>query len=637
VFSASAFAAQITTTHTSAKVLPKASPPPNVPVDLVAARNEFASFQLVVHADEGPLSEVRATFEAHGGPRTIDASNVQMYREEFLDLEKASFPNTPAGRWPDPLVPDRDETVGEQRNAFPFNVPAGESRAIWIDVLVPQKAAPGKYQGAVQVEGSGFKKSVPVKLTVLPTELPSTSSLDTAFLFHWPNACRAHTGTENCGGEEASYELTSKYQRLALEHRVTLPDPLLYPSNGDWENFDRRYGPWLEGTAPSRLPGAKMTSVQFTRYIDQRPDPALLKAFEQHMKERGWLDRAYDYTGDEPPYGITFEEARARAEAVKSAAPELRTLITTSLDVANQHGFTPNLDVFVPIINFMDGIEPPYVGDQRRKYDALLADGKKTLWLYQACPSHGCTFGTTEMENKPGAGWPSYMVDASAARNRAMQWLVFLEDASGELYYETALVLPDAWKSVYAFGGNGDGTLFYPGQRDRIGGSTEVPLPSIRLKQIRQGMQDYEWLKKVADAGDPEFARETARALIPRAHQVGDDGASFEAARLRLMARWIKLTRGAPGKTASGNSPAVAPDAERSSAANSAAIQPDDPALTRCIPSDSPNGEPQCPNSDFWKEQSGGKAGCTSAAGIPSALALLGLVGASVLRRFRKR
>jgi hypothetical protein len=600
VFYSSAFGAQITTTHTSAKVRPQAARPPDVPVDLVAARNEFVSFQVVIHADDAALDDVRATFNGLSGAGTIDAGNVQMYREEYLDLTEVSFPSAPTGRWPDPLVPDKDETSGEQRNAFPFHVPTGESRVIWVDVAVPLDATPGRYQGTVLLQGRGFERGVPVKLTVLPTKLPSTSSVASAFLFHRENACLAHTWTRDCGGDQAWHELAAKYVKLALEHRVTLSNTLSYPINGDWSTFDARYGPWLDGTAPSRLPGAQITSAQFTgpRY------PSDFSDFERHMKQRGWIDRAYDYTGDEPPFGISFDEARSRAQAVKAAAPGLRTLLTTTIDAADENGITPYLDLIVPIINHMDGLEEPYLGDQRARYDQFLSRPGKHLWLYQACDSHGCAFGTTEPTNKPAANWPSYMVDASGARNRAMQWLVFLENASGELYYETALQLPNAWNSIFDFGGNGDGTLFYPGLPDRIGGWSGVPLPSIRLKQIRQGMQDYEWLKKVADAGDPEFARRTARALMPAAHEVVDDGAAFEAARLRLIGHWLKLT---------GNSV----DAE----------------LTHCIPSDDSRGVTRCPTGGFLGDTAVGRVGCASSMGVPSALALLVLLGAIARRR----
>ena len=57
------------------------------------------------------------------------------------------------------------------------------------------------------------------------------------------------------------------------------------------------------------------------------------------------------------------------------------------------------------------------------------------------------------------------MIDASAVRNRSMEWISFLEDATGELYWESAFAFNhDAWANQWDFSGNGDGTLFYPGR-----------------------------------------------------------------------------------------------------------------------------------------------------------------------------
>ena len=39
-------------------------------------------------------------------------------------------------------------------------------------------------------------------------------------------------------------------------------------------------------------------------------------------------------------------------------------------------------------------------------------------------------------------------------------------------------------------GGNGDGTLVYRGTAARIGGATEIPVASVRLKAIRDGQED---------------------------------------------------------------------------------------------------------------------------------------------------
>ena len=64
-------------------------------------------------------------------------------------------------------------------------------------------------------------------------------------------------------------------------------------------------------------------------------------------------------------------------------------------------------------------------------------------------------------------------------------------------YFETAINFQksDPWSSdgLWAFGGNGDGSLLYPGTPSVIGGHTHVPVSSIRLKQIRDGYEDFEY------------------------------------------------------------------------------------------------------------------------------------------------
>ncbi|HLG23094.1 MAG TPA: hypothetical protein VI382_09780, partial [Candidatus Manganitrophaceae bacterium] len=35
----------------------------------------------------------------------------------------------------------------------------------------------------------------------------------------------------------------------------------------------------------------------------------------------------------------------------------------------------------------------------------------------------------------------------------------------------------------------------YPGRPDQVGGTHHIPIESIRLKMIREGLEDYEYLK----------------------------------------------------------------------------------------------------------------------------------------------
>jgi uncharacterized protein (TIGR03382 family) len=522
------------------KVRPNLAPRVQPELRLTAARNEFVSFQVALHGGHTGLSGVRARLDSLVGPTSFAGADISLYRVAYLTTVRPSVPGTPVGRWPDGLVPDVDEIAGEGRRAFPFDVPANEARAIWVDVHVPLDAPPGQYRGTVEVTSSnGAPAKVGVRLTVVAATLPSTPSLATAFLVWPPHVCNAHTGSPDCPVAKQE-ELLARYHRMALEHRVSLSSG--FPrAPQPWSAFEAAWGPFLDGTVQTRLPGARLTSFQ---YVGEHTAEGLAD-FTAGAQARGWLPRAYDFVGDEPPYGISFEALRQNAELARQVVPGLRTLVTTNSRELASHGLEELIDVTAPVVNHLDGTAPPFLGSQRATYEDFLSRPGRELWVYQSCMSHGCAYGTNAPENQPGAGWPSYMVDRSAAKGRAMEWVSFLEGATGELYYQTVGMLATAWTDQFRFNGNGDGTLFYPGTPAAIGGATDVPVASIRLKLIRLGVQDYEWLKAVSDAGDPAFARNVARQLIPSASKVPDDGEAFERARKKLIERYLQLT-GAP-------------------------------------------------------------------------------------------
>jgi hypothetical protein len=135
------------------------------------------------------------------------------------------------------------------------------------------------------------------------------------------------------------------------------------------------------------------------------------------------------------------------------------------------------------------------------------------------------------------------MIDTSAVQNRAQGILSWLYGVTGILYYRIDERLPQAWDAngLYAFGGNGDGTLVYPGKPTIIGGSTDIPLASIRLKALRDGFEDYEFMKLVADLGDPVFARQIGETLFPNLFSSDQPAESVYAAREALAERILFL------------------------------------------------------------------------------------------------
>jgi hypothetical protein len=136
--------------------------------------------------------------------------------------------------------------------------------------------------------------------------------------------------------------------------------------------------------------------------------------------------------------------------------------------------------------------------------------------------------------------WPGYGIDESASGARAMGWLAFLYGAKGQLYFKATHCLRTAESAQYAHGGNGDGTLFYPGDPATIGGEEWIPLESMRLKMIRDGLEDYEYLKLLADRQQTSAAMRIAKGLFPAMYASSRSDAEVQAGR-RDLARHLGL------------------------------------------------------------------------------------------------
>jgi hypothetical protein len=120
-----------------------------------------------------------------------------------------------------------------------------------------------------------------------------------------------------------------------------------------------------------------------------------------------------------------------------------------------------------------------------------------------------------------------------------MGWIAYAYAATGELYYSATWSLDTAWTDQCVFGGNGEGNLFYPGRPEGyegsadsvIGGTTDIPIESLRLKRIRDGREDYEYLHELEARGQGTRPRAVAERLLGDA-DVANRGATFAQADL---------------------------------------------------------------------------------------------------------
>jgi len=349
---------------------------------------------------------------------------------------------------------------------------------------------------------------VPIKLTVWRFVLPSTSGLRSSFGLNGINALKQHRGRYT--NDEDLHSITSVYTTAALLHRISThggsmePPKFSYTAGKrrlDWREYDAEVGPFLDGAViPEGRPlhGARATSAEVrtpTVFATLEEEDLYLTEWARHFQRKGWGARLFLYLWDEPA-SRDFPEALRRGKASALVEPSLRNLVTTP--------FTRKLEeavqIWVPLVNCLElrpGFEDYCADTPAFGVYARQTQLGKSLWFYQSCASHGCNI----VGGKYFTGWPSYMIDMPGAANRVMQWLAWKFRMEGELYYSMNEAYGqgnDPWVNVRLFGGNGDGSLFYPGRPDRIGGKTDIPIESIRLKLIREGMEDYEYLALLA-------------------------------------------------------------------------------------------------------------------------------------------
>jgi hypothetical protein len=513
------------------------------PVELDAAGNEWVSFQVVVDAGSRAVTSVDSSVASittpPGGvcppPCTPIDTEAIVYRELPYNVVNISDPRGSVGSWPDALIPRVDPYFRESRNAFPLNVAPGSREALWYDLYVPSGLAPGTWGGSLSITAtSEAPVEIPIHLRVRNFNLPSTPSLPSLYGYDEFAAMVAHDPVNrfDYDWQRILSELTVPYLKMLVRHRIGIDydsqdgtDSAFdntFPNPFHWELFDASVGAALDGTLPdthgNRLAAIDLPDIEGGRFSDA-DKIVIWSQWASHFRANGWFSRLYDYPGicDEPdPTDVSRTSAiRSHAQQLHTADTGFRLTSTTAI----RYPVTPFSQADSPLIGYVDVWVPNVINyslknpeqcadpaDEvpREDYDAAVAGGDE-VWAYQSCNSHGsCDDGTAGTDC--ALNYPTFMVDAPATHNRIMSWMTWRQRATGELYFalnfaDSARSAAEEYGNIYDFGGNGDGTLIYPGTPEIVGGTTHIPIESIRLKEIRDSEQDFEYFTLLAQRG----------------------------------------------------------------------------------------------------------------------------------------
>jgi hypothetical protein len=481
------------------KVFPETPPQKQCEgVSVELARNEFEPFQLALRPPsstgiQGVSVSVTGLTNASGGtlpPVKIERVGYvpidypsSYYSTEVPDWCRkvprgAGSTDGWAGWWPDPLMP-----MGS------FDLHTNQTTPVWFTIHAPKNAMPGEYRGRIELSAKTLKPvSIPLVVRVLPFTLPEQTHLKVLLDLRFGPGRGFGSGAETPAARK-------EWLRFMAEHRLGIdeirPAPKFTYQNGqvkmDAKDFDEEahfcldelgmsvtYTPqffYMFGWAypPKKLFGLEPFTPEWTAAFKQ-----CYQLFTAHLREKGWHDKFVYYISDEPHF---------------------------------QHPFVVDqMKKLCALIHEVDAAIPIYSSTWRH---CAAWDDSLDLW---GIGQYGC-FPVSEMDRLQKAGKQMWFTcDGQMATDtpllateRMLPYYCYKYGVKGYEFWGFAWWTYDPWKTgwhqyirqsdegkkyYWIRYPNGDGFLAYPGKAVGVDG----PVSTIRLEQVRQGLEDYEAL-----------------------------------------------------------------------------------------------------------------------------------------------
>ncbi len=445
-------------------------------ITLPGARGETVDSQVIVQGPPGGLTSVNLSASALTGPNgaTIPSSNITLYREYYISVTgTASYgggSNAPlsSGTYPEPLIPFNDPETGSPLcgssaalKACNAAISAGQNQPYWIDISVPRgvtNSPAGIYTGTISITTAQGNATVPVSLTVWNFELPMQPS-ELSLWTLWP---------------PASGNTTVSLSKALMRNKVMSWYDVAANAPTDISNL---------GLNRSGLDSYYYIGIQCNGSYGSIPSTSQINAAAANYPSGLGLDF---YLADELN-GCTADYAPIKtmglnAHAANRSVKTMMTLNATDPNLYNEGDGRSAIDHWVLL-------------DSMQQWPTLPFTGGGDLWSYTSC---NAGYGNT----------PEWMVDYPPINERIQAgFLNWTQGATGILYYRadgwTAGNAIGSWNNVdtTACGGGlgrpGDGIFLYPPGPIA---STESA-PGIRLKAIRDGIQDYEYAQILKNLG----------------------------------------------------------------------------------------------------------------------------------------
>jgi len=547
----------------------------NGPLQLHAARNETIAFQLLlrtsetISADNVSVQLERVASNENRAGVAEQWFHQSLFTAFYHPIDNAGYDWGPAttvlpwpDEYPDALVPAKNTcgtaTAIEDLLKVNLQPTPGTNQALWVDTYIDKSAEPGVYGQNIQLTVGTHKMSLPIQITVHDTSLPDKPTIDAVGELY-----RSYF-QEGVGYDITKPEWTAMahcYQQLAHKHRMVFIERLPQLLTPDQlESYANTISPTLTGELFTKDngyigPGANtpvsLWKTPWPQSIDgvtykgitereiQRYE-GLAYLWDELVIRRGWADVDYfAYVFDEVDGPTNNGDGSLPREQylalVHDQISRVQTAIdsgsgSTNIDLLWTSHTNPTVWENDPVLDLTNTVRlwAPNASAADTEFLRARMDAGETAWFYHSGhPSVGAhSINSSGIEMRT---WG--VIGARYGFQGQFMWAINL--GSDDFPYRDPQYKVDENRA-------GNGVMVYPGnQLDKIGyEKSPGPVPSMRLKSWRRGLQDAE-LYFLAAENSPVAADELLKRQIPRALTEGRDSPSWSSD----SADWIDFHR----------------------------------------------------------------------------------------------
>lgn len=497
-------------------------------IELWSAKNEYVAFQVVVEAGAAPIESLTVEVSELSGPGKFPKTNFSLFRIYNHTLTRrvwewggSGLPvvgnnQPPPTEFPDATIPSDIPDWG-----LPMKVATAKAGVVWVDVHAPKSTTSGVFKGRIKVKnGNETLASLNLTLHIWDFTLPEQHHLPfRGCVSAIERGYKIDVGTPE--GVAKYRKIERDIWRMLRRHRIdACPRHTRWPSHlhgrpkitgtgkditVDWTEYDKRFAPILNGSLFENRRAPEVFYLPI--WLEERRWPkddvtweSYLREVVKHFDKKKWdITKTFIYLSD---------------EAIPKQAPQIIKLA----DIAHRVDRRLKLAIF--------GWSTK---DQKEAYD-LLKDSKVNVWWGSAAgfdvermailKRQGHGIGLYHNDGEPRFGRNE--MDGDGVTTRVWPWIAWKYGADYLYMYTFTLAWwkddgNAIWDKCDVKAPAAQGIWLWPGHKL----NAEKPIGGLRIKGIRRGLQDYEYLwlakkkggdvKSIVDEMIPAALSETKR------------------------------------------------------------------------------------------------------------------------------